>query len=417
MSKPSNKGTVILAYSGGLDTSCILLWLIEQGYDVIAYMANIGQDEDFEIAKKKAAKIGAKKVIIDDVRKSFVEEFIWVAVASGLIYESRYLLGTSLARPCISQGLIRVAKEEGAGFISHGATGKGNDQVRFELSCYALWPQVQVIAPWRIPEFTKRFQGRQDLLQYASSHGIPVPVTPKEPWSMDANLMHISYESGILEDPAAAAPESIYQMTVSPLKAPDSACILKIHFKEGFPVGVENITAGGAIEKNPLKMFELLNKLGGENGIGRVDIVENRFIGLKSRGVYETPGGTILHAAHVDLETFCLDREVLRVKSYLRDKLADYVYNGFWFSPECQYVQDCIMSSQRHVTGWVQVQLYKGSVLAIARSSPVALYNQALVSMDQHGDFQPEDATGFIKTHAIRLKEFQRYQNQITNKK
>ncbi|XP_069690235.1 argininosuccinate synthase isoform X2 [Periplaneta americana] len=413
----ATKGTVVLAYSGGLDTSCILLWLIEQGYNVVAYMANIGQDEDFEAARKKALKIGASRVVIDDLRADFVANFIWPAVNAGLIYESRYLLGTSLARPCISKGLIRVAQEEKAQFISHGATGKGNDQVRFELSCYALWPKVKVVAPWRIPSFIKRFQGRQDLLQYAASHGIPVPVTPKEPWSMDANLMHISYESGVLEDPSAPAPAGIFQMTVDPQRAPDKSCRLQINFKHGIPVSVQNLTEGSTVVTDPLQIFIFLNQAGGKHGVGRIDIVENRFIGLKSRGVYETPGGAILHAAHTDLETFCLDREVLRVKTYLRDKMADYVYNGFWFSPECEFVRDSIALSQRHVTGWVQVELYKGSVNAVARSSPVALYNQDLVSMDQHGDFQPEDATGFINTHAIRLREFQRFKVEVEEDK
>ncbi|PSN33936.1 Argininosuccinate synthase [Blattella germanica] len=408
----TSKGTVVLAYSGGLDTSCILLWLIEQGYNVVAYMANIGQEEDFESARKKALKIGASRVVIDDVREEFVTDFIWPAVNAGLIYESRYLLGTSLARPCISKGLVRVAREEKAQYISHGATGKGNDQVRFELSCFALWPQVKMLAPWRIQSFTKRFQGRQDLIQYAASHGIPVPVTKKEPWSMDANLMHISYESGILEDPAEPAPAGLFQMTVDPQRAPDKSCKLQINFKQGIPVAVKNLTDGSNAETDPLKMFVLLNQLGGKHGVGRIDIVENRFIGLKSRGVYETPGGAILHAAHTDLETFCLDREVLRVKTYLRDKMADYVYNGFWFSPECEYVRESIALSQHHVTGWVQVELYKGSVQVLARSSPVALYNQNLVSMDQHGDFEPEDATGFINTHSVRLKEFQRFKTQ-----
>ncbi|GFG39180.1 hypothetical protein Cfor_04139 [Coptotermes formosanus] len=405
--------TVVLAYSGGLDTSCILLWLLEQGYNVIAYMANIGQEEDFEVARKKALKIGASKVVIDDVRKKFVNDFIWPAVSAGLIYESRYLLGTSLARPCISQGLVHVARQEKAQFISHGATGKGNDQVRFELSCYALWPQVKVLAPWRIESFIKRFQGRQDLIEYAAHHGIPVPVTKKEPWSMDANLMHISYESGVLEDPAKPAPDEIFQMTLHPQHALETPCKLQINFEHGIPLSIQNLTEGGPVETDPLQMFTVLNQLGGQHGVGRIDIVENRFIGLKSRGVYETPGGTILHTAHTDLETFCLDREVLRMKTFLRDKMADYVYNGFWFSPECEFVRECIALSQHYVTGWVQVELYKGSVRAVARNSQVALYNQTLVSMDMHGEFQPEDATGFINTHAIRLREFQRFKTQL----
>lgn len=408
-----SKGTVVLAYSGGLDTSCILAWLIEQGYNVVTYMANVGQEEDFEAARKKALTIGASKVVIDDVRAQFVKDFIWPAVGAGLIYESRYLLGTSLARPCISQGLVHVAQKEKAQFISHGATGKGNDQIRFELSCYALWPQVKVLAPWRIESFTKRFQGRQDLLQYAASHSIPVPVTPKEPWSMDANLMHISYESGVLENPAEPAPDGIFHLTADPQHAPETPCKLQINFENGMPLSLKNLTEDGPVETDPLKIFTTLNQIGGRHGVGRIDIVENRFIGLKSRGVYETPGGTILHAAHTELETFCLDREVLRLKTFLRDKMADYVYNGFWFSPECEFVRESIALSQRYVTGWVQVELYKGSVRVLARNSPVTLYNQTLVTMDQHGDFQPNDATGFINIHAIRLREFHRLKAQL----
>ncbi|KAJ8888828.1 hypothetical protein PR048_008322 [Dryococelus australis] len=300
-------------------------------------------------------------VVIEDLRQRFVEHYVWTAVAAGLIYESRYLLGTSLARPCITEGLVRLAEEEDASYIAHGATGKGNDQVRFELSCYSLMPTVQILAPWRMEKFTSRFQGRQNLLQYASNHGISVPVTPKEPWSMDANLMHISYESGILENPAHPAPAELFQMTSDPQKAPDSPTRLEIKFEKGIPVSVWVIGGAAPPIVDPVSMLIFLNQIGGEHGVGRIDIVENRFIGLKSRGVYETPGCTILHAAHVDLETFCLDREVLRLKTYLANRMADYVYNGFWFSPECQFVRDSIALSQRHVTGWVHVQLYKGS--------------------------------------------------------
>ncbi|XP_049955483.1 argininosuccinate synthase [Schistocerca serialis cubense] len=400
----TQKNTVVLAYSGGLDTSCILRWLIDKGYDVIAYMANIGQDDDFDAVRKKATNIGAKKVIIEDLQEEFVRDFVWPAVCAGLLYEGRYLLGTSLARPCISRGLVKVARREGAQFISHGATGKGNDQVRLELGCCALWPQVKILAPWRIKEFTDKFQGRQDLLQYAAANNIPVSATKEAPWSMDANLMHISYESGILEDPAQPAPPELFQMTMDPRSSPDSPCRLQIDFQNGTPVGVKNITTGEE-ETNPLKLFKLLNKLGGLYGVGRIDIVENRFLGLKSRGVYETPAGKILHDAHLDLETFCMDREVLRVKTFLKDKMSDYVYNGFWYSPECNFVRECITASQRNVTGWVQVELFKGSVSVVARWSPVGLYNQRLASMDEHGGFDPSHADGFINIHGLRLKE------------
>lgn len=403
----STQETVVLAYSGGLDTSCILQWLLHEGYNVVAYMANIGQSEDFTAAKKKALKIGATKVVIEDLQRKFVSEFVWPAISSGLIYESRYLLGTSLARPVIAEGLVATALIEKAQYIAHGATGKGNDQVRLELSCYALHPGIKMLAPWRIPNFTKRFQGRSDLLKYAVAHGIPVPVTPKEPWSMDANIMHISYESGILENPEEIAPSNLYQMTVDPVLAPDEACVLLIDFKKGIPIEVRHPETGKVYD-DPLQLYQFLNAIAGKHGVGRIDIVENRFIGLKSRGVYETPAGTVLHIAHVDLETFCLDREILRIKTQLRDRLADYVYNGFWFSPECDYVRKCLDMSQENVTGWVKVKLFKGSAVAIARGSPHSLYNQDLVSMDKHGNFQPEDATGFIRIHAIRLQEFYR---------
>lgn len=415
MSK-TNERLVVLAYSGGLDTSCVLVWLREQGYEVIAYLANIGQEEDFDAARVKATNLGAVKVVIQDVRQSFVEDYIWPAVQSGTIYEDRYLMGTSLARPCIAKGLVQVAKEEGAAFVSHGATGKGNDQVRFELTCYALYPKVKIISPWRLPEFYKRFQGRQDLFEYAKKNGIPLPVTPKSPWSMDANLMHISYESGVLEDPWKDAPEELYQMTANPLTSPDDPDIVEIEFSNGLPVTLKHAQSG--IEKSkPLEMLEYLNVLGGRHGIGRIDIVENRFVGLKSRGVYETPGGTILYNAHLDLETLCLDREVRRIKQYMAVKLSEQIYNGFWYAPECEYTRKAIALSQKTVSGSVRVRLYKGLARVVARSSPVSLYNQELVSMDVQGDYDPSDAAGFIKINAIRLREHQRVKGEMLKEK
>ncbi|XP_044727976.1 argininosuccinate synthase [Chrysoperla carnea] len=402
---------VVLAYSGGLDTSCILKWLLDQNYEVICYMANIGQEEDFDAARTKALKIGASQVIIDGLNEDFVENFVWPAVQMGLIYETRYLLGTSLARPCITKGLVACAKKVNAKYISHGATAKGNDQVRFELSCYALWPEVKIIAPWRLKEFITRFGGRQDLLKYAKENGIPVSVTPKEPWSMDANIMHISYESGILENPENIPPINLYQMTKSPIEATNTPLRLTVEFSKGLPTSIS--TVYNLVVTKPLEILLLLNKIGGEYGIGRIDIVENRFIGLKSRGVYETPGGHILQTAHSDLEIFCLDKEVLRIKQYLRDKMVDFVYNGFWFSPEAEYTSKCLIESQVNVNGKVIVQLYKGNVQILGRSSKVSLYNEELVSMDKHGDFNPEDATGFINIQAIRLKEYNRYKNQL----
>ncbi|KOC60492.1 Argininosuccinate synthase [Habropoda laboriosa] len=409
MSETAKK--VVLAYSGGLDTSCILLWLKEQGYQVIAYMANIGQNEDFSAAKKKALKTGAVKVVIEDLREVFVSSFVWPLIACGLCYEGRYLLGTAIARPCISEGLIRTAKVENASIIAHGATGKGNDQVRFELSCYSLYPAVQVLAPWREKEFYTRFPGRPDLLKYAQQNGVVVSATPKEPWSTDANLLHISYESGILENPAMSAPKQMYKMTDDPLTSSAKPEEIEIDFKQGYPSTVRNLTTKEVFSTS-LEIMQYLNKIGGLHGVGRIDIVENRFIGLKSRGVYESPGSKILYEAHLDLETFILDREVLRVKSYLTNKMSDYVYNGFWFSPECDFVRNGILHSQKYVTGTVKLELYKGNVSILSRYSKASLYNESLTSMDVQGDFEPEDAGGFIRTQAYRLKEFNRFKNE-----
>ncbi|CAN9504490.1 unnamed protein product [Ophioblennius macclurei] len=411
-----SKGTVVLAYSGGLDTSCILVWLKEQGYDVIAYLANIGQDEDFDAARKKAESLGAKKVFIEDLRAEFVEHFIWPAIQANAIYEDRYLLGTSLARPCISRSLVEVARKEKAQFISHGATGKGNDQVRFELTSYALYPEVQIIAPWRIPEFYNRFKGRLDLMEYAKEHNIPVPVTPKAPWSMDANLMHISYESGILEDPKSHAPVDLYMMTKNPEDSPNVPDVLEIEFRKGVPVKVTNVK--DATSKNtPLDIFLYLNEIGGKHGVGRIDIVENRFIGMKSRGIYETPGGTVLLQAHLDIETFTMDKEVRRIKQGLAVKFSELVYNGFWYSPECDFVRHCIEKSQENVEGKVQLSVLKGQVYLLGRESPKSLYNEELVSMDKQGDYDPCDASGFIKINAVRLREHHRLQGFSNSKR
>lgn len=401
----SESKRVVLAYSGGLDTSCILVWLIEQGYDVIAFCANIGQDDDFDAAKEKALKLGAKKMIIPDVKSEFVEEFIWPGIQANAAYEDRYLLGTALARPCIARAMIKVAVGEKAQFVAHGATGKGNDQIRFELGAYALHPTIKVISPWRLPEFYNCFQGRADLFKYAQEHGIDLPVTPKAPWSMDANLMHISYESGVLEDPATHAPPGIYQMTVDPEQAPEQAEKIVISFKSGLPVSVKNL-GDNTTKTDPLGIFSYMNELGGKHAIGRIDIVENRFIGMKSRGLYETPGGTILLAAHVDIELFTLDKEVRKIKRNLDITFSEQVYKGFWFSPECEFTRSCIQKSQDHVTGSVTVKLYKGGVYILGRESPLSLYNAELVSMDVQGDYEPTDAGGFIKINALRLQEY-----------
>lgn len=402
-----DKDTVILAYSGGLDTSCILQWLIEKGYNVVCFMADVGQEEDFAVAKEKALRIGATEVIVSNLKRDFVEQYVWPAIQMGLLYEGRYLLGTSLARPCITVGLIETARKFNAKYISHGATGKGNDQVRFELAAYTLMPSIKVLAPWRVPEFCDKFQGRVDLLNYAAEYDIPVAATPKSPWSMDANLMHISYESGILEDPNVVAPLSLYQMTKNPNEWPNEATRLEIHFVSGKPEKVVDLQTKMEI-KDPLHILEYLNEQGGQHGIGRIDIVENRFVGLKSRGIYETPGATILFAAHQDLELLTMDREILRISSYLRDRMSDMVYNGFWFSPEAQYTRACLEMGQDKVTGHAQVELFKGSVRPLARYAAKCLYNQTLVSMDTHGAFNPASATGFIDIQAIRAKEHYR---------
>ena len=412
MSQPDNKAKVVLAYSGGLDTSCILVWLIEEGYDVIAYIADMGQNEDFNAAKEKALKLGASRFVILDLREEFVTSFIWPAIQANALYEDRYLLGTALARPCIARGLVKVAKECNATYVAHGATGKGNDQIRFELTATSLCPELKVLAPWRIPKFYNRFQGRQDLFDYARQKNIPLPVTEKAPWSIDANLMHISYESGILENPATIAPNNLCQMTCNPENAPDQSEEIKISFVSGKPVKVLNLS--DQTEKtSALKLFTYLNFLGGKHGIGRIDIVENRFIGMKSRGVYETPGGTILYHAHLDLESITLDREVRRIKQLLSCQYSDLIYRGFWDSPECNYLYYCILKSQENVTGSVTLKLYKGQAYVLSRESPYSLYNQQLVSMDVCKDYDPVDAGGFIRINSLRLRENARLRNLV----
>ncbi|XP_015266977.1 PREDICTED: argininosuccinate synthase [Gekko japonicus] len=376
--------------------------------------ANIGQDEDFEEASKKALSLGAKKIYIEDIRQEFVEEFIWPAVQANAIYEDRYLLGTPLARPCIARKQMEIAQKEGAQYVSHGATGKGNDQIRFELTYYALCPQIKVIAPWRLPEFYSRFRGRSDLMEYAKKHSIPIPVTPSNPWSMDENLMHISYEAGILENPKNQAPPGLYTKTTDPATAPDTPDILEIEFKKGVPVKVMNVSKG-TTRQAALELFLYLNEIAGKHGVGRIDIVENRFIGMKSRGIYETPAGTILYHAHLDIEAFALDREVRRVKQGLALKFAELVYNGFWCSPECAYIRHCIARSQDLVDGKVRVSVFKGQVYVLSRESHRSLYNEELVSMDVQGNYEPSDATGFININSLRLKEYHRLQGKVSS--
>ena len=396
------KEKIVLAYSGGLDTSVILKWLIEEGYEVFAYMANIGQQEDFEAAERKALKIGASKVFIEDLRNEFVTDYIFPVYKANTIYEGRYLLGTAIARPLISKRQIEIAEQVGAQYVSHGATGKGNDQVRFELSYYSLNPKIKVIAPWKNIDFLNTFKGRTDLLEYAEKHGILTKQSTSKPYSEDDNLLHISHEAGILEDPGHEADENIYSRTVSPEKAPETPTKIKLEFKDGVPVKVTNLD-DNTVRTDPLELFEYLNKVGRENGIGRLDMVENRFVGIKSRGVYETPGGTILHVAHMDIEGIAMDREVMRLRDMLAAKFAELVYNGFWFSPEMDFLMVAINKSQELIDGEVTLKLYKGVAYPVARTSPSSLYNQDLSSMDIEGGYNQEDAEGFIKINAIRL--------------
>lgn len=397
------KKKVILAYSGGLDTSVILKWLIHKGYEIVCYVADLGQEEDFEAVEKKALKIGASKVVIENLQEEFVTEYIFPSLKANAVYEGRYLLGTALARPLIAKKLVEIAKKENTSYISHGATGKGNDQIRFELSAMRLMPKVNVIAPWRDPEFLKQFQGRSDLIEYAKQYNIPISSTLEKPYSMDANLMHISYESGNLEDPSQAAENEMFLQTKSPMEAPDKEIEIAITFKEGIPVSIKNLSDNTLI-KNPLPLFRYLNKLGSENGIGRVDIVESRFVGMKSRGVYETPAGTILLKAHMDLETMVLDREVIRLKETFAPKIAELIYNGLWFSPEMEFLMTAIDHSQKNVEGVVHISLYKGNAFVTSRASDKTLYNPSLASMEELGNYEQNDAEGFINIQALRLK-------------
>lgn len=396
-----SKGKIVLAYSGGLDTSVILKWFIEEGYEVIAYIADVGQEEDFDAAREKALKVGAAKVYVEDLKEEFVRDYIFYAVKSQAIYEGRYLLGTSVARPIIAKRQIEIAKAENAQFVSHGATGKGNDQVRFELSYYSLNPDIKVLAPWKMDEFLTRFEGRADMLNYADQHGIPVTATRKKPYSEDDNMLHISHEAGILEDPNAAADEDVYSRTNGTETSPNTPDIITIDFEKGVPV---KVTHDGKSVTGAVKLFEYLNELGTKHGIGRLDMVENRFVGIKSRGVYETPGGEILYKAHRDLEGLTLDREVMKLRDYMALKVAELIYNGFWFSPEFELLQTFMDKAQEHNTGTVQMKLIKGIAYPQARKSPVALYDPEQSSMDVTGGYDQKDADGFIKINAVRLR-------------
>ncbi len=386
---------IVLAYSGGLDTSVILSWLRDT-YEcpVVAYAADVGQGKEIDGIREKALNTGADEVIIEDLKEEFVRDFVWPASRANAIYESTYLLGTSLARPLIAKGQVEAAKRVGANTVCHGATGKGNDQVRFELAYMALEPGLKIIAPWRVWQF----RGREDLRKYARSRNIPVPVTREKPYSSDRNLLHNSFEGGILEDTWKEAPEDTFAMSVSPDKAPDKSSYCEIEFKEGNAVAVD----GEAM--SPAELLACLNTLGGKNAIGRVDMVENRYAGMKSRGVYETPGGTIIRVAHMAMESITLDREVMHIRDGLVPRYAEMIYYGYWFSPEREMLQTMIDETQKNVNGVVRLKLYKGNCLVVGRKSESSLYHQDFATFEDDEVYNQKDAEGFIRLNGLRLK-------------
>jgi len=389
---------VVLAYSGGLDTSVILRWLqTTYGCEVVTFTADLGQGEELEPARRKAELLGVKDIFVDDLRETFVRDFVFPMFRANTVYEGQYLLGTSIARPLIAQRQIEIAEQVGADAVAHGATGKGNDQVRFEIAYYALKPDIKVIAPWREWDLTSRTR----LLEFAEAHQIPIARDKRgeAPFSVDANLLHSSSEGKMLEDPAEEAPEAVYQRTVRPEDAPDRATVISIDFEHGDPVAIDGAPL------SPAALLARLNELGRVNGIGRLDMVENRFVGMKSRGVYETPGGSILLVAHRGIESITLDREAAHLKDSLMPRYAELIYNGFWFSPERRMLQAAIDESQRSVTGRVRLKLYKGNVSVIGRESPNSLYSMAVVTFeDDQGAYDQTDAQGFIKLQALRLR-------------
>ena len=385
---------VVLAYSGGLDTSVILKWMRETlGYQVVAFCADLGQGEDMKAVKAKAMKLGASKVYIEDLREVFARDYIFPILRANAIYEGSYLLGTSIARPLIAKRQIEIAERENTDAVAHGATGKGNDQVRFELTYLALNPSIKIIAPWR--EWS--FRSRQDLMEYAKRHGIPVTATKAKPYSTDRNSFHVSYEGGILEDPWEEAPDEIFQMTVSAEKAPAKPAYVEIGYEQGNPVAIDGK------RRSPAALLAELNELGGAHGIGRVDVVENRYVGMKSRGVYETPGGTILHAAHRAVESLTLDREVLHLRDSLVPRYAEMVYYGYWNAPEREMLQAAVDEAQRDVTGRARLKLYKGSCSVVARQSPRSLYRLDMATFEEDGVYRQKDAEGFIRLNGLRL--------------
>ena len=394
MSKDVKK--VILAYSGGLDTSVILRWLIETyNCEVICFAADLGQGEELSPLDAKAKECGASKIYIDDLREEFVRDFVFPTLQANALYEGIYLLGTSVARPLIAKRQIEILRAEGADAVCHGATGKGNDQVRFELTYYAMEPDVTVIAPWRDWEF----KGRSDLINYCNEKKIPITITAEKPYSMDLNLLHCSYEGGILEDPWKEPYEDMFQLTTSPEKAPDKPEYLEIDYEHGNPVAINGEFM------SPAKLLATLNEVAGRHGVGRIDLVENRFVGMKSRGVYETPGGTVLHVAHRGVEQLTMDRETMLLRDGLMPKYAQLIYNGFWYSPEMDSMMALIKATQQNVTGTSRVKLFKGSVALAGRKSPVSLYDQKVTSFeDDQGAYNQKDAEGFIKLQALRLR-------------
>jgi argininosuccinate synthase len=399
------KQKIVLAYSGGLDTSVILAWLKETfDAEIITFTADIGQKEELDGLEQKALSTGASKVYIDDLREEFARDFIFPMFQAGALYEGQYLLGTSIARPLIAKRMVEIARAEGATAIAHGATGKGNDQVRFELTAAALAPELEVIAPWRIEEFRDKFPGRAEMIAYAEKHGIKVTATASKPYSTDRNLLHISFESGMLEDPwfdpSAPSNRDMFVLSVDPELAPDTPEYVELEFEQG------NCVAVNGERMSPLGVMEKLNELGGKHGIGRVDMVENRFVGMKSRGVYETPGGSILFTAHRKMESLTMDREVMHLRDSLIPKYASLVYNGFWFAPERLALQALVTESQKNVTGTVRLKLYKGNIIGAGVKSPVSLYNPDIATMeaDPSKAYNQGDATGFIRLNALRLK-------------
>ena len=395
-----SKEKVVLAYSGGLDTSVIVHWLTSQGYDVIGLCLDLGQKvENLDEIRQKGLKAGAVEVLIEDVRKEFVEEYVLRAIEWNAVYEGTYLLGTSLARPLIAKKQIVAAERFGASTVSHGATGKGNDQVRFELGYYALKPDIKIIAPWKVPEFYQRYPGRAQLIEYAQQNGIPVKATTEQPWSTDENLMHISFESGMLEDPWQEPREEMFELSQSPKNAPDQEQTLTIDFEEGTPRTLDGQ------DYEPVDLLTKLNEIGGRNGIGRVDLVESRFVGMKSRGVYETPGGTILNIAHRAMESLTLDRGVINLKDSLMPRFSQLVYNGFWFSPEMEILLEMGRSTQKRVSGTVRLKLYRGNCMVTGRKSDNSLYDEDIATMEaDEGNYDPRDSNGFIRLNALPLR-------------